>query len=115
MTGVKLFLLCSAFVLAGKALAGATSQASSPLDSLTAQKILSSLIEPTVDDRSSKNYEIKVLEKMRKMDLWVNDLSAGEKTRIEEVSVQCSIGMLCVPLHPLKQRETLYPSLRCSK
>jgi hypothetical protein len=38
------------------------------------------------DGRNETAYELKIMDKMRKMDLWVQDLSAGERTRIQEVS-----------------------------
>ncbi len=41
----------------------------------------------TDDGRNETAYELKILEKMRKMDFWVKNLSAGERTRIQEVRV----------------------------
>lgn len=40
-------------------------------------------------ERNETAYELKILEKMSKMDRWVQKLSAGERTRIEEVSPLC--------------------------
>lgn len=40
-------------------------------------------------ERNETAYELKILEKMSKMDRWVQKLSAGERTRIEEVSSMC--------------------------